>query len=100
MLQHNYIPTTLSLDTSTKTGGFNPPLSTHHRKNVKQNVTQGDYMATSDGIGHDVKFPLPNGLRHGRGRRVWANGATYDGRWDSRHNTSSSDLKHVFFFRE
>lgn len=38
-------------------------------------------MATSEGIGHDVRFPLPNGLRHGRGRRVWANGASYDGRW-------------------
>lgn len=37
-------------------------------------------MATSKGIGHDVRFPLPNGLRHGQGKRVWANGATYDGR--------------------
>lgn len=37
-------------------------------------------MATSNGIGHDVRFPLPNGLRHGQGKRVWANGATYDGR--------------------
>ncbi|CAM9371998.1 unnamed protein product, partial [Hapterophycus canaliculatus] len=47
--------------------------------------TTGDYMATSRGVGHDVRFPLPNGLRHGRGKRVWANGATYDGRqaWES-----------------
>lgn len=37
-------------------------------------------MATSKGIGHDVSFPLPNGLRHGQGKRVWANGATYEGR--------------------
>ncbi|CAN0463347.1 unnamed protein product [Ectocarpus sp. 12 AP-2014] len=44
---------------------------------------KGDYMATSRGIGHDVRFPLPNGLRHGRGKRVWANGATYDGRWEN-----------------
>ncbi|CAM9451858.1 unnamed protein product [Ectocarpus sp. 6 AP-2014] len=44
---------------------------------------KGDYMATSRGIGHDVRFPLPNSLRHGRGKRVWANGATYDGRWEN-----------------
>lgn len=44
---------------------------------------QGDYMATSEGIGHDVCFPLANGLRHGQGRRVWANGATYVGRRDN-----------------
>lgn len=45
---------------------------------------QGDYMATSKGIGHDVHFPLANGLRHGRGKRVWANGATYEGRRENR----------------
>lgn len=50
---------------------------------------QGDYMATSKGIGHDVRFPLANGLRHGHGKRVWANGATYNGRQehDSKQQT-------------
>lgn len=41
---------------------------------------QGDFMATSKGRGHDVSFPKANGLRHGEGRRVWANGARYEGR--------------------
>lgn len=37
-------------------------------------------MATCKGVEHDVRFPLPNGFRHGHGKRFWANGATYEGR--------------------
>lgn len=50
---------------------------------TKRSRRQGDYMATSKGIGHEVLFPLANGLRHGQGKRVWANGATYIGRRDN-----------------
>ncbi|CAM9914741.1 unnamed protein product, partial [Choristocarpus tenellus] len=46
---------------------------------------EGDYLAKTPGIGHDVQFPLVNGLRHGQGKRVWSSGASYDGSWkDSR----------------
>jgi len=40
----------------------------------------GEYVAvTTNKMG--IKFPLPDGLRHGRGVRVWANGNRYEGAW-------------------
>jgi MORN repeat len=39
----------------------------------------GEFLATTPGIGHSTAFPLANGLRHGKGTRVWASGNRYEG---------------------
>lgn len=78
---HHRVPSTLI---KKKGGAFVPPPTLAYPiipcATTAPHHMQGDYMATTKGIGHNVRFPVPNGLRHGRGKRVWASGATYDGR--------------------
>ena len=40
---------------------------------------EGEFVATLSHYKHGVHFPNPNGLRHGRGVRVYANGNRYEG---------------------
>lgn len=48
---------------------------------------QGDYKAVLDKYKHKVVFPNPNGKRHGKGVRVYANGNRYEGDWrDDRYH--------------
>ncbi|ETW00391.1 hypothetical protein H310_07029 [Aphanomyces invadans] len=48
----------------------------------------GEYMATTTTMTSNTakqqtvkEVPLPNGLKHGQGRRRWVNGNEYDGEW-------------------
>jgi MORN repeat len=46
---------------------------------AKTGYYTGEFLATTPGIGHSTAFPLANGLRHGKGTRVWASGNRYEG---------------------
>lgn len=57
---------------------------------AKYSVSQGEYVTTYVSKSHldsilsktpAVVYPRPDGLRNGKGTRVWVNGARYDGDW-------------------
>lgn len=44
-------------------------------------VYDGEYLATKGGYEHGVRFPQPDGLKCGHGKRTWVSSNTYKGMW-------------------